>query len=213
MVEFAKPTHATELSREEEADLLIRMKAGDQVACTKLVTLFGPQMMTIARRFMRCEDDCNDALQDAFISAFKALDRFQADSRLSTWLHSIAVNACLMKLRKDSSHKETSIEELLFTMNWRGRYPRRDATIGDPSCEIETDETRTVVREAIDQLPDALRRVLLLRDIEEMDIAATAALLGTTENNVKWRLRRARKALGTLLEPMMNGEMALGQVA
>ena len=122
MVEFAKPTHATELSREEEADLLIRMKAGDQVACTKLVTLFGPQMMTIARRFMRCEDDCNDALQDAFISAFKALDRFQADSRLSTWLHSIAVNACLMKLRKDSYHKETSIEELLFTMNWRGGF-------------------------------------------------------------------------------------------
>jgi RNA polymerase sigma-70 factor (ECF subfamily) len=213
MVEFAQPTHATELSRDEEADLLIRVKAGDQVACTKLVTLFGPQMMTVARRFMRCEDDCNDALQDAFISAFKALDRFQADSRLSTWLHTITVNSCLMKLRTDSSRRESSIEEQLSLINWRGHYTHRNAPIGDPSAEIEADETRTVVRNAIEQLPDAFRRVLLLRDIEEMDTAATAALLGTTENNVKWRLNRARKALGTLLEPMMIGEMALGQVA
>ena len=213
MVEFAKPTHATELSRVEEADLLIRVKAGDQVACAKLVTLFGPQMMTIARRFMRCEDDCNDALQDAFISAFKALDRFEANSRLSTWLHSITVNSCLMKLRIDSSRRESSIEEQLSTINWCGRHTRQSVTIGDPSAEIEADETRTIVREAIDQLPDAFRRVLLLRDIEEMDTAATAAFLGTTENNVKWRLSRARKALGTLLEPMMTGKMALGQVA
>ena len=120
MTDFTQPTHTVDLSIEEEAILVIRVKAGDQVACARLVRLFGPQMMTVARRFMRCDDDCNDALQDAFISAFKALANFEADSRLSTWLHRITVNSCLMKLRIDSSRKETSIEELLPVFDEHG---------------------------------------------------------------------------------------------
>jgi len=209
MTDFTQPTHTVDLSIEEEAILVIRVKAGDQVACARLVRLFGPQMMTVARRFMRCDDDCNDALQDAFISAFKALANFEADSRLSTWLHRITVNSCLMKLRIDSSRKETSIEELLPTFNGCGRHSRWPAAVDDPSIEAETDETRTLVHQAIDRLPRADRAVLLLRDIEEMDTAATAALLETSEHNVKRRLRRARQALCTRLEPMMTGERSL----
>ena len=79
MTDLTQPTHAVALSIDDEAALVDRVKAGDQVACAKLVGLFGPQMMTVARRFMRCEDDCNDAVQDAFISAFNGLARFEAD--------------------------------------------------------------------------------------------------------------------------------------
>ena len=207
MIDFTHLNHVNDLSREEEANLVVLVKAGHQEACTQLVTLFGPQMMAVARRFMRCDDDCNDAVQDAFISAFKAIGRFEGDSRLSTWLHRITVNSCLMKLRIDSSRKETSIEDLLPTFNGRERYARWASTIDNPSIEVETDETRTLVHQAIDRLPDADRAVLLLRDIEDMDTAATAALLETSVHNVKRRLRRARQTLCDNLEPMRVGWM------
>jgi RNA polymerase sigma-70 factor (ECF subfamily) len=205
MNDFTLPTQAAGLSLKDEFTLVDRVKAGDQDACTRLVTLFGPQMMTVARRFMRCDDDCNDAVQDAFISAFGALARFEGDARLSTWLHRITVNSCLMKLRIASSRKETSIEELLPTFSDRGYHARREGAMNDPSTEIEIDEICTMIRQAINKLPHADRAVLLLRDIEEMDTAATAARLETSEHNVKRRLRRARQSLCTQLEPMMAG--------
>lgn len=201
MTHFIPRTHTNALSIREEATLVDRVKAGDQVACAKLVALFGPQMMSVARRYMCCDDDCDDALQDAFICAFNAFGRFEEKSRLCTWLHRITVNSCLMKLRIDSSRRETSIEELP-ALNRCGHDMRRPTAI-DPSTEVESDETRTLVHQAIDRLPAADRAVLLLRDIEEMDTAATAARLETSEHNVKRRLRRARHALRTRLQPMV----------
>jgi RNA polymerase sigma-70 factor (ECF subfamily) len=209
MNDFTPPTQAAGLSLKEESTLLERVKAGDQGACTRLVTIFGPQMMTVARRFMRCDDDCNDAVQDAFISAFNALARFEGEARLSTWLHRITVNSCLMKLRIDSSRRETSIEALLPTFNEGGCNGRWPIAMNTPSTDVETSETRTMIHQAIDKLPHADRAVLLLRDIEEMNTAATAACLETSEHNVKRRLRRARQSLGARLEPMMAGERFL----
>lgn len=208
MIDITQRAHPTILSIEDEAMLVNRVKAGDQDACTRLVKHFGPQMMTVARRFMRCEEDCNDALQDAYISAFSALARFEGNSRLSTWLHRIIVNSCQSKLRFTSSRRETSIEELLPTFE-RDYHARRPTAANDPSTEVEIDETRSVIRQAIDKLPQADRAVLLLRDIEKMGTAATATRLETTQHNVKRRLRRARLALSIRLEPMMNGKRAL----
>ena len=122
-----------QLSLVEEANLVVGLKTGDQSACAKLVTLFAPQMMAVARRYMRCDD----ALQDSFISAFKAIVSFEADSRLSTWLHRITVNSCLMKIRIDSSRNETSIEGLLPTFKWGGHQTRWSAVRDDPSAVAE----------------------------------------------------------------------------
>jgi len=191
--------------RKAEAELVVRVRAGDQRACGRMVEQYGPQMMAVARRFMRCDEDCQDAVQEAFISAFKSLERFEANARLGTWLHRITVNSCLMKLRSAATRRETSIDELLPTFNWRGHHARRPAAVLQPAEEMESTETRAAVRAAIDQLPDAYRTVLLMRDIEGMDTEETARLLETTENNVKTRLHRARQALRTLLEPMMSG--------
>lgn len=200
------PIQATGLSLKDESTLVDLLKAGDQDACTRLVNLFTPQMAAVAHRILRCDDDCNDALQDAFISAFNALERYKGEARLSTWLHRITVNACLMKLRITSSRRETSIDELLPVFNGCGFDARLPAAMNDPSTELEIDEARTMVRQAIDKLPHADRAVLMLRDIEEMDTATTAARLETSEHNVKRRLRRARQTLCTRLEPMIANE-------
>jgi RNA polymerase sigma-70 factor (ECF subfamily) len=194
---------AGDISQEEEIELVRRARSGDPDATARMIRAYGASMMAVARRFMRCEEDCNDAVQDAFISALKSLDQFEASSRLSTWLYRITVNSCLMKLRTSRRRRETSIEDLLPTFNWTGHHTRHPARVDQTVQAAESEETRTLVRKAIDELPDAYRTVILLRDIEGLDTAEAARLLDTTENNIKTRLHRARQALRTLLEPLM----------
>jgi RNA polymerase sigma-70 factor (ECF subfamily) len=203
MTRFTYPAGAAELSHEEQADLVRQVEGGIQAACARLVALFGPQMRIVARRFLRCDDDCNDAVQEAFVSAFNAIGRFDNHSRLSTWLYRITVNSCLMKLRADSSRREISFEEIGQQADRRSRDRHDIAGPDDPSSEIETDEMRSLIHRAIDKLPPADRAVLLLRDIQQLDASTTAARLGTSVHNVKRRLRRARQVLSSQLESHM----------
>ena len=83
----------------DEKALIAALKAGEPAAFEKVVRLYGGRMLSVARRFLRTEDDAQDAVQDAFLSAWKAIDSFEGSAQLSTWLHRIAVNAALMKLR------------------------------------------------------------------------------------------------------------------
>jgi RNA polymerase sigma-70 factor (ECF subfamily) len=167
------------------------------------VRVHGGQMTSVARRFMNCDEDVNDALQDALVCVYKNADKFEGGSKLSTWLHRITVNSCLMKLRSQRRRHEVKIEELLPTFDDTGHQTQRVVAWGDgPLADISRDETRQRVRECIDQLPEGYRAVLLLRDIEQLDTDETARLLDCSPACVKTRLHRARQALRTLLAPM-----------
>jgi RNA polymerase sigma-70 factor (ECF subfamily) len=192
--------------REDEAQLLEALRGGDESAYERLVRELGGRMLAVARRFVRQDDEAEDIVQEAFIQAFKNIDRFEGGSKLSTWLHRITVNAALMRLRKKSRRKEVAIEDLLPSFLDDGHR----AEIGEPWTERGEDvaireETRTLVRESIDRLPDSYRNVLLLRDIEQLDTAETAETLGITVNATKTRLHRARQALRDLLYPHLQG--------
>lgn len=186
--------------RPDEAQLVARIRGGDEAACVMLVRTNAPRMFTVARRMLRCHEDCDDAVQEAFISAFKSIDSFSGQSSLGTWLHRVVINACLMKLRKRKS--EVSIESLLPQFAPDGHHAAvvRACDDDDASSAAMTVETRVIVRRCIDQLPEPYRAVLMLRDIEQLDTQETAELLGCTAANVKTRLHRARQALRTLLE-------------
>src|SRR6516225_8430087 len=97
----------------EEATLLARMQAGDADAFEACVRTHCSQMLLVARRILQNEEDARDAVQDAFLSAFKGIGRFEGLSRLGTWLHRIVVNAALCRLRNRQHHPERSIEDLL----------------------------------------------------------------------------------------------------
>lgn len=182
--------------------LLARLKAGEDAAYEELVREHTPRMLAVARRFLGSEDDARDAVQEAFVSAFKAIGGFEGQSRISTWLHRIVVNAALMKLRRRRRKPEESIEDLLPKFIEDGHRVAAAGEYGaSPELDLERDETRNFVRAAIDRLPDTYRNVLLLRDIEELNTEESARLLGVTENAVKIRLHRARQALRTLLMP------------
>ena len=145
-------------------------------------------------------------MQEAFVSAARAIDGFAGDSKVSTWLHRIVINTALMKLRTRKRRAEEPIEDLLPSFDADGRRIGAAATWETPSdVLLERRETRAMVRRCIDRLPERYRTVLLLRDIEELDTQESADVLGTTPNTVKIRLHRARQALRTLLERELVG--------
>jgi RNA polymerase sigma-70 factor (ECF subfamily) len=196
------PSRGAEREPAAEAALLEGLRAGAPDAFETFVRSCAPQALAVARRLLCNEQDAQDAVQEAFISAFTALPRFQGRSRLSTWLHRIVVNAALMKLRSRRARPEDPIEELLPRFLEDGHHAQRPAEWPEPAdALLERKEVREHVRSCIDRLPESYRTVLLLRDIEELDTSETARLLGIAENSVKVRLHRARQALRTLLEP------------
>jgi RNA polymerase sigma-70 factor (ECF subfamily) len=175
-----------------EAELVARLRAGDEEAYETLFRTHARAMLAVARRFFGDTDEAADAAQDAFVSAFRAMGSFAGNARIGTWLHRIAVNACLMKLR--------------------GRKRSRHVPLDDPLPPAHTEddvltrnETVAQVRACIDRLPPAYRAVILLRDIDGLDTAEAAARLGTNEAVVKTRLHRARQALRALLESVLVG--------
>lgn len=188
------------------ASLVQRLRNGEDAAFDELVRLAGGRLLAVARRMLGREEDAQDAVQDAFLSAFKSLDMFDGRSQLTTWMHRITVNACLMRLRSQRRRPEKQIDELLPEFVADG-HQKTSTKPWKPLAEhrIEGEELRVLVRSKIDELPEDYREVLLLRDIEELDTQATAVHLGISSNAVKTRLHRARQALRTLLEPVFAG--------
>lgn len=185
----------------EEIALLQRLRSGDDAAFSELVQTYGPRLLAVLQRYLPQEQDRQDALQEAFISAFKALARFRGESSLGTWLHRIAVNCALMRVRSQKRTRERPIEDFLpqFLADGHRANPA-DAWAITHDTAVLDNETRALVLKSIDALPESYRLILLLRDIEERSTEETAALLELSVPNVKTRLHRARQALRELLD-------------
>lgn len=164
----------------------------------------GGRLLAVARRLLGNEEDARDAVQEAFLNAFRSIDRFEGGSLLSTWLHRIVVNVSLMKLRRRKRKPEESLDHLLPAFRDDGHFVERFDSGTEPADErLAREEEQAAVRAAIDELPDHSRTILLLRDIEGMGTNEVAEQLGITPNAVKLRLHRARQALRTLVAPRL----------
>ena len=197
------PAMASELSTAaDDSGLLERLRSGEEAAFEELVRRYGGRLLAVARRFLPVEEDARDAVQDAFLSAFRGLHSFEGHAQLSTWLHRIVVNASLMKLRTRRRKPEQSIEELLPGFLEDGHLERPASPWRSEDLDpAERTELRELVMRSIHSLPEGHRNVLLLRDIENLDTEEAAELLGISPGAVKTRLHRARQALRELLEP------------
>lgn len=192
-----------------ETGLVERLRSGDETAFAELVTANTGRLLATAQRMLRSEDEARDAVQDAFMSAFKALASFNGESKLSTWLHRITVNAALMRLRRRRQRPERSIDELLPRFQEDGHFADEPGDWAASSQELlERRETRVLVRACIDRLPERYRTVLMMRDMEDLDLGEMAELLGITPNAVKIRVHRARQALRTMLADALGGAAA-----
>ncbi len=141
---------------------------------------------------MRDPEEAADALQDALISAFRAASSFRAESRVTTWLHRIVVNACLDRIRRKQS---------------RPTVPLPDTGPGEPASPrdaIAEQDTRLAVQDALAALPEEQRAAIVLVDVEGYSVADTARLLGVAEGTVKSRCARGRARLAKLLGHLRN---------
>lgn len=181
-----------------------RLRAGDAEAFERLVRGNIDRLLAVARRIVLDESDAHDVVQEAFMSVLKGIDRFDGRSALSTWMHRIAVNAALMKLRsrrRERSH--VSIDDLLPRFQPDG-HRATAAFDSAPSVEDRIDPRLAEhVREAIGTLPDEHREILVLRDVEGLSTRESAEALQITVDAAKQRLHRARLALMKLLEPVL----------
>ena len=185
----------------DEPSFLIRLRAGDETAYEQLVRETSGRMLEIGRRMLRSDTDAEDAVQEAYLHAFRSLESFRGEARLTTWLARIVVNTCLMKLRTRRRKPERPIEDLLPRFYEDGhRVDPGPAWRGPETDPVEDRETCEYVRACIDRLPESYRVVLILRHLEELDTNAAAAALGITRETFKMRLHRARQALRAVLD-------------
>ncbi|WP_026455566.1 RNA polymerase sigma factor SigM [Saccharomonospora iraqiensis] len=182
-----------------DADLVAAHAAGDPHAFDELVRRHRDRMWAVALRTVRDPEEAADALQDAFVSAFRAAATFRAESRVSTWLHRIVVNACLDRIRRRQARPTVPLPET-----------DRDepAVPGDAMAERET---RMLVSAALDQLPEDQRLPIVLVDVEGYPVSEAARLLDIAEGTVKSRCARGRaklaKLLGHLRNPVGEGDV------
>ncbi len=187
----------------QRAELVRRLKAGEDAAFEELVRTYTGRLIAVAGRITRTETDAEDVVQEAFLSVFQSIDSFDDRSELGTWMHRVTVNAALMCLRQQKSRPEMSIDALLpqFEGGMHSEHPRAWPAVTD---EGDTRiEQREALWKAIDQLPEEFRTVIVLRDVEGLDSKAVATSLGISDALVRQRLHRGRQALMKLLEPMM----------
>ncbi len=188
-------------------DLLGLLKSGQPEATERFVRDHAGWMLAVARRILKENSLAEDAVQGAFANIFKALDRFDGRSAIKTWMHTIVVNQALMLLRRQKRLKEDLVDDLQPVFDKNGcRVEDLWPTFETPETLMQQSQVRDRVKQEIEALPDAYRIVLLLRDVEELSTAETAAALDMSEAAVKVRLHRARAALKKRLEPMMRGQ-------
>jgi RNA polymerase sigma-70 factor (ECF subfamily) len=196
----------TDRYRTAADDELVRAaQDGENRAFDELVRRYQDKVYRLCYKILRHEDDAAEALQDAFLSAYRGLGNFKAESTFSTWLYRIATNASLMKYRKrrdghvslDQSQSASEDAEPLQLADWAAQPPE----------DLLTAETRQVMAEGIERLPEELRTVFVLRDIEELSNAEVAEILDLSVAAVKSRLHRGRIQLRERLNRYFNDRM------
>jgi len=175
-----------------DAELIAAHAAGDRHAFGELVRRHRDRMWAVALRTLRDPDEAADALQEAFISAFRAAGSFRAESQVTTWLHRIVVNACLDRVRRRNARPTSPLPEA---------GPHEPAVQRDAMSERET---QLAVQKALGTLPEEQRAAIVLVDIEGYSVAETAAILGIAEGTVKSRCARGRAKLAVVLGHLRN---------
>ncbi|MGH3969463.1 MAG: RNA polymerase sigma factor SigM [Mycobacterium sp.] len=165
-----------------DAELLAAHVAGDRYAFEELFHRHHRRLHQLARLTTRSPEDAADALQDAMLSAHRGAGSFRHDAAVSSWLYRIVVNACLDRLRRNSTHPTIALDDV---------YP-----VADRTGQVET---AVAVHRALLRLPVAQRAAVVAVDMHGYSIADTARLLGVAEGTVKSRCARARARLAVVL--------------
>jgi RNA polymerase sigma-70 factor (ECF subfamily) len=191
---------------ESEADLVARVRGGEPQAFYELVRPHERGIYLAALSIVNNNADAEEVVQEAILKAFKAIGSFRAEAKFSTWMIQIAMNEARMKLRKDRRHLYESLDQPKKGEDEGDYVPRDFADWREiPSEALENARLREALKKGLASLPVKYRQVLILRDIEHLNIAETARLMGISDAAVKTRLLRARLMIRDALAPGFDG--------
>ncbi|MGH9711138.1 MAG: RNA polymerase sigma factor [Candidatus Acidiferrales bacterium] len=178
-----------------EADALRLAQQGDAAAFERIYQLHNRRVYSLCLRMVGNTAEAEDLTQEAFLQLFRKIATFRGESAFSTWLHRLAVNVVLMRLRKKTG-SETSLEEVTEPDEETGG-PRRD--FGGPDLGLSGSIDRVNLQRAIDQLPAGYKSVFVLHDVQGYEHNEIAEIMGCSIGNSKSQLHKARMRLRDLL--------------
>jgi RNA polymerase sigma-70 factor, ECF subfamily len=170
-----------------DSDLVQRILAGERQLYEVIIRRYNQRLYRIARSIVPSQEEAEDVLQETYVRAFEHLAQFEGRALFSTWLTKIAVHEAWNRIKQRSRH---NIVESLFS-----KESKLSQTPLTPEHQRLAKETRAILENAIDRLPDAYRSVFVMRSVEEMSTSETAHCLEISEEAVKVRLMRARRML------------------
>lgn len=189
----------TENSELPEADAIRLAQQGDAAAFERLYRLHSRRVYSLCLRMVGNTAEAEDLTQEAFLQLFRKIATFRGESAFSTWLHRLAVNVVLMKLRKKSG-TETSLEEATEPDEESGG-PRRD--FGAPDLTLTGSIDRLNLQRAVEQLPPGYKAVFVLHDMQGYEHNEIATIMGCSIGNSKSQLHKARMRLRELLHEVL----------
>jgi RNA polymerase sigma-70 factor (ECF subfamily) len=180
----------------DDHQLARRAATGDATAFAAIMRRHNRLLFRTARSILKSDVEAEDALQDAYLRAWRAIDGFRAEAKLSTWLVRIVINESLARLRRDGGAQVIPLDgaaDVTYT-DREGRMEDEDPN-RQPEGMAMRAELRRLIETSIDRLPDAFRSVFILRAVEEMSVEDVAEALDVPEATVRTRLFRARGLL------------------
>jgi len=180
-----------------DEEVVARVLAGDTALFEILMRRYNQRLFRIARGILADDAEAEDVMQEAYVRAFRDLAGFRGEARFATWLARIAVHEALARARKRRRLVPIS----------GGEPPSPPAPVGSPERELENRELQAVLRAAVEALPDPLRAVFCLREIEGLSSEQAADALGITVENVRVRLHRAKLNLRQRLDERIGCEV------
>lgn len=172
---------------DSETELIAAARNRDEAAIRALIKANNQRLFRVARAVLRDDAEAEDVVQATYVKAFTRLGSFRGDSAFSTWLTRIALNEALSRKRRQRPMMDiTTMEDTAEVIAFPG---------ASPEAETGRRELRDMLSTSIDKLPEPFRLVFVLREIEELDVAETAAFLGIKPETVKTRLFRARRLI------------------
>jgi RNA polymerase sigma factor (sigma-70 family) len=176
----------------DDAELARRIAAGDRAAFELLMRRHNRRLYRLARATLRDEAEAEDALQEAYLSAYRSIGRWRGEAALSTWLSRLVVNECLDRLRRQG--RRHNIVPIVSASD--AEPDLMSATTHDvPERALVRAEMRALLERKLDELPEVFRTVFVLRCVEELSVEETAQSLGIPEATVRTRQFRARSLL------------------
>lgn len=181
-----------------DEEVVGRVLAGDQSLFEILMRRYNQRLFRITRGILADDAEAEDVMQEAYVRAFRELATFRGEARFSTWLTRIACHEALARAQK---------RRRLVPLAAVGGPPDPPSKAPGPERDLENRELQVVLREAVERLPDPLRSVFCLREIEDLSTEETAEALGLTVENVRVRLHRARQSLRQTLDERIGREV------